>query len=74
MYCSFVFVAQKTQTVCCIIVTCALSNFLMKELLVSYIIDYLIKYKQWDSTHRSNLEECDDYFDDFFDRLQCFLS
>ena len=46
----------------------------MKELHVSYIIDDLIIYKQWDSTDRSNLEECEDDFDEFFDKLQCFLS
>ena len=33
------------------------------------MIDFLIKYKQWVSTDRSNLEEHEDDFDTFFDKL-----
>ena len=37
------------QTVVC--------NFLKEQLLLNYMIDDLIKYKEWVSTDRSNLEE-----------------
>ena len=33
------------------------------------MIDVLIKYKQWVSTDRSNLEEHEDDFDDFLVKL-----
>ena len=39
-------------------------NFLKKQLVLNYIIDDLIKYKQWISNDRSNLEE-----HDFLDKL-----
>ena len=48
------------QTVVC--------NFLKKQLFLNYMIDDLIKYKQWVSTDRSNLEEHEDDFDDFLDK------
>ena len=44
-------------------------DFLKEELLLSYMIGDLIKYKQWASTDRSNLVEHEDDFDDFLDKL-----
>ena len=44
-------------------------DFLKEELLLSYMIGDLIKYKQWVSTDRSNLVEHEDDFDDFLDNL-----
>ena len=44
-------------------------NFLKEQLLLNYMIDDLIKCKQWVSTDRSNLEEHEDDFDDFLDKL-----
>ena len=44
-------------------------NFLKEQLLLNYMIDDLIKYKQWVSTDRSNLEEHEDDFHDFLDKL-----
>ena len=41
-------------------------NFLKEQLLLNYMIDDLIKCKQWVSTDRNNLEE---HFDDFLDKL-----
>ena len=50
-------------------------NFLKEQLILNYITDDLIKYKQWVSTDRNNLEEHEDDFNDFLDKLaQCFLS
>lgn len=64
--------AQKNQVVVCwIIATRGLSNHwltvIVKErLLLSYMIDDYIKYKQWTSTtDRGNLEEHKDDFDGF---------
>ena len=44
-------------------------NFLKEQLLLNYMIDDLIKYKQWVSTDRSNLEEHEYDCDDFLDKL-----
>ena len=49
------------QTVVC--------NFLRERLLLNYVIGDLIKYRQWIKTDRSNLEEHEDDFDDFLDKL-----
>ena len=50
-------------------------NFLKEQLILNYITDDLIKYKQWVSTDRNNLEEHEDDFNDFLDKLTpCFLS
>ena len=44
-------------------------NFLKEQLLLNYLTDHLIKYKQWVSTDRSNLGEHEDDFDYFLDKL-----
>ena len=44
-------------------------SFLKERLPLNYMIDDLIKYNQWVSTDRSNLEEHENDFDSFFDTL-----
>ena len=44
-------------------------NLLKEQLLLNFMIDDLIKYKQYVSIHRSNLEKHEDDFDDFLDKL-----
>ena len=46
-----------------------IQNFLKEQLLLNYMIDDSIKYKQWVSTDRSNLEDHEDDFDDFLEKL-----
>ena len=43
--------------------------FLKEQLLLNYLIDDLIKYKQWVSNDRSNLEEHEGDFNYFCDKL-----
>ena len=45
-------------------------QFLKEQLLLNYMTDDLIKCKQWISTDRSNLEEHEDDFDDFLDKIE----
>ena len=44
-------------------------NLLKEQLPLNFMIDDLIKYKQWVSIHRSNLEKHEDDVDDFLDKL-----
>ena len=44
-------------------------NFLKEQLLLNYMIEDLIKYKQWFNTNRSNLGEHKEDFNDFLDKL-----
>ena len=48
-------------------------NFLKEKVLLNYMIDDLIKHKQWVSINTSNLEEHEDDFDDFHDKLTSMI-
>ena len=49
------------------------SNILKEQLPLNYMTDFLIKYKQWVSTDRSNLEEHEVNFDYFLDKLSSMV-
>ena len=49
------------------------SNILKEQLPLNYMTDVVIKYKQWVSTDRSNLEEHEVDFDDFLDKLSSMV-
>ena len=48
-------------------------NFLKEKLLLNYMIDDLIKHKQWVSINTINLKEHEDDFDDFHDKLTSMI-
>ena len=48
-------------------------NFLKEQLLLNYMTDDLIKYKEQVSTDRSNLKQYEKDFDDFLDKLTSMI-